>query len=109
METAHTCRGFAIITFKDRYDNACSLQKSSRATEDCIWLGVDDAAPKVMASEAARFGIGTKETTGWVPYPIPGGVSLSTRMHLSREQVADLLPHLQKFVDTGELQDDNST
>jgi hypothetical protein len=28
---------------------------------------------------------------------------VDSRMHLSREQVAELLPILQKFVDTGEL------
>ena len=36
-----TERGFAIINFEDRYDFKCSLQKSSLATEDCIWFGVD--------------------------------------------------------------------
>lgn len=38
-----------------------------------------------------------------MPYPIPEAVSLHTRMHLSRDQVRDLLPALQHFVDTGEL------
>ena len=103
METSRTSRGFSIAKFKDRYGNVCSLQKSSLATEDCIWLGVDDADPRVMAVEAARFGICADKVTGWVPYPIPECVGLTTRMHLSREQVADLLPHLQKFVATGEL------
>jgi hypothetical protein len=31
------------------------------------------------------------------------GVNKTGRMHLSREQVAELLPYLQKFVDTGEI------
>lgn len=38
MET--TNRGFDIAKFKDSYGVECSLQKSSSATQDKIWLGV---------------------------------------------------------------------
>lgn len=98
-----TGRGFALKTFTDRYGIKCSLQKSSLATEDAIWFGVDDPEPKIMAVDAPKYGIATEETTGWVPCPIPDAVLMSTRMHLTREQVAELLPHLQRFVETGEL------
>lgn len=37
-----TDRGFAIARFKDRSGVPCSLQKSSVATEDCIWLGIPE-------------------------------------------------------------------
>lgn len=66
-----TNRGFAIADFRDSCDAPCTIQKSSLASEDCIWLGVHK----------------------------PG----SDRMHLTQEQVADLLPLLQRFVETGEL------
>lgn len=92
-----TARGFSLIEFKDFYDNPCSLQKSSQAFVDCIWLGVDDANPQIMASKVVEGG------TGWVKYPIPDDVSLYTRMLLDRQQVARLLPVLQKFVETGEI------
>lgn len=105
MKTTYTNRGFAIINFSDYYDAKCSIQKSSLATADAIWLGVDDAEPKVMASQAARLGVPTKETCGWVPYPMPKDVSLNTRMHLTREQVKSLLPILKHFVKTGYLPD----
>ena len=98
-----TYRGFAYSEFIDRYGVKCSIQKSSLATEDAIWLGVDDASPKILASKATEFGIKTGETTGWVSYPIPKDVLLTTRMHLTQEMVRDLLPALQRFVDTGEL------
>ena len=62
-------RGFLKGKFKDRYGEDCSIQKSSLATEDCIWLGCDH----------------------------------ETRMHLTQTMVADLLPLLQHFVETGEL------
>lgn len=101
IQTTH--RGFAVANFIDRYGAKCSIQKSSLATEDAIWLGVDDADPKIMASQAHAHGVNTSETTGWVAYPIPKEVLLTTRMHLTRDQVAELLPVLQRFVSTGEL------
>lgn len=96
-------RGFPTGEFLDRYDNVCSIQKSSLAGEDCIWLGVDLVEPKIMAIHADKYGIKTDQPNGWVEYPIPKDVSINTRMHLNREQVAALLPILQRFVETGEI------
>ena len=42
VKLEQTSRGFSIIRFEDRLNNECSLQKSSLADEDCIWLGVDE-------------------------------------------------------------------
>lgn len=78
MQFTKTNRGFAIARFSDRYDNKCSLQKSSLATEDCIWLGVDETAE---------------------------GEKVNQRMHLTRQQAIDLLPALATFIATGELPD----
>lgn len=77
IELTQTNRGFAVAPFTDRYGAHCSLQKSSLATEDAIWFGVGQT----------REGVDVKDG----------------RMHLSRSQVADLLPLLQRFVETGEL------
>lgn len=98
-----TKRGFSLGKFKDLYGMPCTIQESSLATDDAIWLGVSDPKPRIMASEAAEAGVETNQTTGWVDYPIPDNVLLSTRMHLNRKQVAALIPLLQHFVDTGEL------
>lgn len=103
MKKSETSRGFAIGEFVDLYGVKCSIQKSSLATDDAIWLGVDDPDPKVLASQAKSLGLLTTETTGWTPYPIPNEVLITTRMHLNRKQVEELLPILQKFVDTGEI------
>lgn len=99
-----TERGFEIVKFADRYGVPCSLQASSLAEYDkpgtsAVWLGTDDASPKVMASKAQSLGIHTSECVGWVPYPIPDDVALATRMHLSREQVAALIEHLKSWLD----------
>lgn len=103
MTLSHTDRGFSILHFADRYGVNCSLQKSSLATEDAIWFGCSDASPQIMASQAAEHGVETDQVTGWVPYPIPEAVSLNTRMHLTQEQVRELLPYLQHFAETGEI------
>lgn len=84
-------RGFKVLEFKDWYDRSCSIQNSSSAEKECIWLGISQANPKIMTS------------TGWVDYPIHDDVFIPTRMHLTREQVKDLIPILQKFVDEGEI------
>lgn len=92
-----TSRGFNLITFQDRYDSQCSIQKSSLASEDCIWLGIDDPYPKIMASKTPQGG------TGWVKYEIPDDVSINTRMHLTREQAQELVIVLNVFIDTGDV------
>jgi hypothetical protein len=89
-----TARGFGIFSFIDRYNSKCSLQKSSLATEDCIWLGVDDANPQLFVPNGQP---------SWSKYKIPDDVHLTTRMHLTIEQVKELLPILKKFVKTGEI------
>jgi len=103
MDKTKTIRGFDYIEFTDYYGNSCSLQKSSLATKDCVWLGINDPRPKVLATQAKALNISTNETEGWVDYPIPADVSISTKMHLNREQVAELIPILQNFVETGDI------
>lgn len=92
-----TDRGF-FYEFTDAYGEECSLQKSSLATNDCVWLGVS----KVQLLEE-----------GWLPEfpmrvrPLPPerahGIRVHGRMHLTREMAAELVPLLQHFAETGEL------
>lgn len=101
-EQEHTERGFPIVRFNDFYGTKCSIQNSSLADEDALWIGVSDAEPKVLASQARRFGVETTETTGWVPFPVPEDILLTTRMHLNRDQVECLINHLEQWLETGE-------
>lgn len=68
------------------------------ATEDCIWLGANEIGLK-------HFITGK----GWSDIPTPFQMDdhwiANTRMHLTRDQVAALLPILQRFVETGEIGD----
>ena len=80
-------RGFSIFSFKDSYGNMCSIQESSAASEPKIWLGIDNAK------------ITTKDGT-----PIDSeNMTTFSRMHLSQEQVKELLPLLENFARTGSL------
>lgn len=103
MELKTTNRGFAIAEFTDKYGAKCSIQQSASSLQDSIWLGVDDADPKIMATDAKKLGIETDVKGGWVKYEIPKEVLLATRMHLTQEMVKELLPLLKKFAKTGRL------
>lgn len=92
MEIGVTERGFERIVFEDRNGVKCSLQVSSLATEDAVWLGCNEADPHVMVPGE-----------GWKPFPLPDVSIANTRMHLTAKQVKELLPFLRKFVKTGRL------
>ena len=64
------------IVFDDDYRQQCSLQKSNAALENKIWFGVDKDI---------------------------NGKTVNARMHLTQEHVKQLLPHLQKFAENGEI------
>ena len=102
-EMKRTARGFRFYEFNDRNEHKCSMQKSSIATEHCIWLGLDSADPKILHGDAKKLGVDTDTTCGWVEYPIPEQVDLNTRMHLSQDQARALAKQLMYFSETGEL------
>ena len=54
MNLEENQRGFLNGKFKDNYNNECSIQKSSSAMEDCIWLGIDK--PKLVVFEDDSMG-----------------------------------------------------
>ena len=103
LKLQKTGRGFDLIIFNDEYGNLCSLQESSLATKDCVWFGINDADPQILASDASKLNIETNKTTGRIDYKLPEEVELKTRMHLSRDQVKQLLPHLIRFADSGDI------
>lgn len=97
MKVESTEHRFSRVEFTDRNGTTCSLQKSSVATDDLIWLGCNDIGLK-------RFEPGI----GWTDVVLEGepyGIKhiANTRMHLGQDRVKDLITLLQRFVDTGEL------
>ncbi|CCF19126.1 conserved protein of unknown function [Pseudorhizobium banfieldiae] len=87
-----TQRGFVVAEFVDRSGVSCSLQESSLANEASLWLGCDDADPKILLPDR-----------GWTQHPFLPGTVFNTRMHLTQDMVKDLLPYLQHFAEHGDL------
>lgn len=88
MKTGYTQRGFSLIKFVDLYKVNCSIQQSSLAGMDAIWLGVD------LPAETARKQV---EANG----------TMLTRMHLTRQQAHDLAGVLLYFAENGELPEEH--
>lgn len=100
-----TSRGFEIVNFKETNGEECSIQQSSSAEDDLIWLGIVDANPQVLASKAHLYGVYTLQTEGWVKYPVPEGVLMTTRMHLNKVQVQNLIAVLTCWLNSGSFHD----
>lgn len=96
LELRKTHRNFWRADFRDANGVECSIQESSAVGDGLLWLGCNDPNPVFFPGNG----------TGWHPYKLPGSVQCTTRMHLSREQAAALIPLLQRFVETGELSPD---
>lgn len=95
MEILKTKRNFNYTNFKDEYGNECSLQKSSSAMSDNIWLGIKN--PKLVVFKDSNRG-------EYIETEMPDNFMVNARMHLSIEQVKELLPYLNKFVETGDIE-----
>lgn len=85
LRTRYTARGFVLTEFTDRCGQECSLQKSSLGTESAVWFGVDNTGPSIQGPKG-----GTNE-------------DVHARMHLTRQQVVELLPLLTHFAANGVL------
>ena len=98
MKNTPSNRGFDRYEFTDGNGVDCSLQKSSVATEDMVWLGCNEIGLKVFIPGA-----------GWTDIVLPNNdlngpmFIANIRMHLTQEQVAKLIPLLQRFTQTGDL------
>lgn len=78
MKDSKTARGFALVEFTDINGDSCSLQESSVATQNCIWLGCDHETLHPVTQE-------------------PCGA----RMHLDRKLVKQLVTHLNRWLEKG--------
>jgi len=104
-EHGQTSRGFDLVRFVDASGKKCSLQQSSIGDSSCIWLGIDGPDPQILKSQAVDLGLlPPGEVSGWMPYPIPDGVSINTKMHLGQKQIEDLIEILQNWLEHGTLQ-----
>jgi hypothetical protein len=108
-----TSRGFDIVEFKDANGEPCSVQQSSAATvegddtngQGFLWIGINDAKPQILKTKAETMGLPLPpgEVSGWMPYPVPDDVLMTTRMHLNEHQVRALVARLNRWLDSGSL------
>ena len=94
MEVKTTGRGFGTIDFKDQYGKECYLRESSLTTDTCIWLGISN--PRLTVFEDENLG-------KYLQTDLPKNWRVDSLMHLTQDQVKELLPFLQKFAETGFL------
>lgn len=98
MKPTPTERGFMRSEFKDVDGELCTIQESSAAMVGDVegpflWLGVHKPQLKLFPGDG----------TGCHDYKLPENVYVFSRMHLSQEQVREMLPLLQHFAEHGEL------
>jgi hypothetical protein len=104
MEKKYTERGFGYYEFTDRFGFKCSLQNSSIACEEAhIWFGVDENNKGIVKKSGEN-----KEYPGRMRDVTSEeldrqNLEVFSRMHLSQSQVKELLPHLIRFVEEGEV------
>ena len=99
MKASKTQRGFSKIEFKDHNKVECSIQKSSLATDEAIWFGANKLG--VQEFKAGKGWIDRKDLD---KHEMEHHFVGNNRMHLTRDQVAKLLPILNRFVETGDLE-----
>ena len=100
MTSRTTSRGFDLVEFRDSNGYVCNLQVSSSMESPKLWLGVEDASPKIMKKHAQQLGMKLPfgEVSGYMPYPMPEQVSMTTRMHLDRATTVELIAKLNRWV-----------
>jgi hypothetical protein len=51
MKITKTERGFDLIEFKDRCGDHCSIQKSSAASGERIWMGLHNSPARIYLTQ----------------------------------------------------------
>ena len=67
MEINKSQRGFGIGEFKDLNSQKCSIQQSSLATEDAIWLGIDNPDLTIFEDDSHGRYINTQMPNNFSP------------------------------------------
>lgn len=106
MRIRKTKRGFGRIEFKDYEGIECSLQQSSLATTNAIWLGMNkpeikEFYPIPRETEESWFDV---EDLSPLKHRPQNEIITYSRMHLTQKQVKRLLPHLIAFAETGSIE-----
>ena len=102
MEIKCTSRGFSYYNFDEGNGKTCSIQESSAAEQAYIWLGCDEIGLKgfIPNGDPSWRDVTDEQMQEKFGFKY---IIANNRMHLTQEQVKELIPILQKFVDTGSI------
>ena len=100
MKEKTTERGFNYNQFTDANDVECSIQISSAIQDEyLIWLGANEIGLKEFVAH--------RKPSAWMDIELEESMShhymANNRMHLTQSQVKELIPVLQRFVETGDI------
>lgn len=66
-----------------------------------LWLNNMDSKPMIMADDAKRLGIRTSQEEGWIPFPLPDEVELFSAIHLTKDNIKELISRLSEWLEIG--------
>ena len=110
MKKSYTNRGFGHIEVELRHGEQLSIQKSSLATENAIWMGAAEENVKafIPSEERAPYfdwvDIDVRELIK-MKHSRVDGIVTNTRVEITQEKMKELLPIFKHFAETGELPD----
>lgn len=87
-----TNRGFGLVEFTDSNGVKCSIQQSSLATQNCLWIGC-----------STDYYMQLSPGKGWEKVEIAQNQLVNDKMHLNESQVRQLVARLEIWLETGSL------
>ncbi len=99
-----TGRDFGIGRFSDHYGEKCSIQDSSLACQSAIWLGISEDSVLALVPGQGWKDLDIKQMVRKVE-PGASNVLVKRRMHLTVGMVRQLITVMQRFVETGSIQE----
>lgn len=84
--------GVKSITFTDGMQQICRLQRDVDSQNKTVLFGINKVEAQYL-----------QPNQGWKTYRLPEHFRMNGLMRLDQHQVRDLLPHLHRFVETGDL------
>lgn len=102
--------GKELVRFKDVLGNVCTIETTPGHGGVAIGgfsvrIGVEKAIARIQARDARARGMTTTQKTGLIKYPIPEEVQIDTAAVLARNQVAELIELLLRWLKRGSFED----
>ena len=90
-------RGLKVIEFRDICDIEFSIKK---CPNELLQININDSEPSILKYDP------DDNREEWIDYSIPEDTYVNIKIHLSKEQVKEIIPILCNYAYTGELKAD---